>query len=77
MARLEHHVVSNENGGWDILKSGASRVSAHCDTKANAIARAREISRNQKSEMIIHNLDGKISRTDSHGSDPCPPRDKR
>jgi len=52
------------------------RASAHFDRKQDAIKRAREISRNQGTELIIHNLDGKISRTDSHGNDPCPPKDK-
>lgn len=36
----------------------------------------RGISRNQGTEFIIHGLDGKIQRSDSHGNDPCPPKDK-
>jgi hypothetical protein len=37
----------------------------------------RGIGRNQHSELVIHNRDGKISQCDSHGNDPCPPRDKK
>ncbi|HID31260.1 MAG TPA: DUF2188 domain-containing protein, partial [Desulfobacterales bacterium] len=46
------------------------------DTKREAVNRAREISRNQRTELIIHNRNGKISSCDSHGNDPCPPRDR-
>lgn len=74
MARKEHHVVPNANGGWDVKKSNSERASAHTETKAEAIMVAREISRNQKSELIIHNKDGKISQSDSHGNDPFPPK---
>ena len=70
MGRNETHVVSNPRGGWDIKKAGASRSSGHFDTKKEAEDRARTISRNQGSELDIHNKDGKISRKDSHGNDP-------
>lgn len=76
MARKSHHVVPNPQGGWDIKRSGAERASGHFDTKQGALDRAREISRNQSSELVIHNRDGKISGSDSHGNDPCPPKDR-
>ena len=69
-----HHVVPASNGGWNVKKSGASRASVHTTTKAEAIAKGREISRKQGTELIIHNQDGKISSKDSHGNDPFPPR---
>jgi len=77
MARPTHHVVPDPDGGWDVKRGGGQRSSGHFDTKQDAIDRAREISRNQDTELIIHNRDGKISGSDSHGNDPCPPRDKR
>lgn len=76
MARKTHHVVPNPKGGWDVKKGGAERASGHFKTKQEAIERAREISRNQGTELVIHNRDGRISSCDSHGNDPCPPRDK-
>ena len=76
MPRKEHHVVPNPDGGWDIKKNNAEHSSGHLDKKQDAVNRAREISRNQKSELIIHGKDGKIQRSDSHGSDPNPPKDK-
>ncbi len=64
------HVVPNKAGGWDIKSSGATRSSGHFDKKTDAVKRAREISRNKKSELVIHNMDGKIAKKDSHGKDP-------
>lgn len=69
-----HHVVPNPDGGWDVKRGGASRASSHHDTKQDAIDRGREISRNQRTEFRIHNKDGKIARSDSHGNDPFPPK---
>ena len=71
------HVVPNPSGGWDVKRGGASRASTHHDTKREAIDRGRDISRNQNSEFRIHNRDGKIARSDSHGNDPCPPKDRK
>lgn len=77
MPRDEHHIVPNKNGGWDVKRNNTNRASVHTDTKKEAVDRCRVISRNQKTEMIIHNKDGKISNSDSHGNDPCPPRDRK
>lgn len=64
------HVVPAPDGGWNVKRGGASRASGHFDTKQQAVDRAREISRNAQSELKIHNQDGKIAQSDSHGNDP-------
>ncbi len=74
MPRKSHHVVHDPNGGWNIKKGGADRVSAHAGTKEKAIDIARKISQNQGTELVIHNKNGKIAQSDSHGHDPYPPR---
>lgn len=74
MSRKEHHVVPNPNGGWDVKRNGADRASVHTDTKQEAIDRGRIISRNQDTEFIVHNKNGRISGSDSHGNDPFPPK---
>ena len=76
MGRKEHHVVPNRDGGWDIKRENAQRISGHYETKADAEAAARRMSINGGTELIIHGLDGRIQRSDSHGNDPYPPRDK-
>lgn len=74
MPQKTHHVVHNPNGGWDVKKSRAGRASGHYEHKTEAVDAGREISRNQGTELKIHNLDGRISQSDSHGNDPYPPR---
>ena len=69
-----HHVVPNPDGGWDVKRGGAGRASSHHDTKQEAIDRGRKISRNQNTEFRIHNKDGRIASSDSHGGDPFPPK---
>ena len=69
-----HHVVANPTGGWDVKRGEGERASGHFDTKAQAVDSGREISRNQGTELRIHNRDGRIASSDSHGSDPNPPR---
>lgn len=68
------HVVPNSQGGWDIKQSGGKRSSGHFGTKQEAVDRARTISKNQQSELVIHNKDGQIAVKDSHGNDPFPPK---
>jgi len=70
-----HHIVPNSSqGGWEVKRGGSERSSGHFDTKAQATSAGREISRNQGTELKIHNRDGKISQSDSHGNDPFPPK---
>lgn len=68
------HVVPSAKGGWNVKKGGAERAIKHFDKKADAIAHGRQISKNGKSELIIHKKDGRISQKDSHGKDPYPPK---
>lgn len=70
------HVVPNPDGGWDVKGEKNSKATKHTETKKEAIDFAREIAKNQQSELIIHNKDGKISDKDSYGKDPNLPKDK-
>jgi hypothetical protein len=74
--RKTHHVVPNPGGGWDSKKGGGIKSIKHFDRKDEAIIFTRKISQNQDSELVIHGKDGKIQQSDSHGNDPCPPKDK-
>lgn len=69
-----HHVVPSPDGGWDVKRGGGSRASGHFHTKQEAIDTGRVISRNQGTEFRIHNKDGRIAQSDSHGHDPDPPK---
>lgn len=67
------HVVPVE-GRWGIRGEGNSRLTSTFDRQSDAIAAARQISRNQHSELFIHGRNGQIRERDSHGKDPFPPR---
>lgn len=64
------NVIPAKNGGWDVKSAGAERAYRNVDTKREAVEIARGVSRNQKAELVIRNLDGRISGKDSHGNDP-------
>ena len=77
MPRKTHHIVPSSEGGWDLKKGGGQRSIKHFDIKSDAVDFGRQVSINQQSEFIIHGMNGRIQRADSHGNDPFPPRDKR
>ncbi len=70
-----HHVMyDHKTSDWVVKKDGASRASGHYDTKQQAIDAGRIISQNAKTELTVHNMDGKIAWKDSHEHDPNPPK---
>jgi len=76
MTRDTHRVMPHPEGGWQVKRDGDERASRHTDTKAEAVDKGREISRNQETELQVHRKDMTIERSDSHGNDPNPPKDK-
>ena len=72
----DQHVVPYNND-WAVRGAGNSRVTSIHDTQSEAINSARSIAINQGSEVVIHGTDGRIRDKDSHGKDPCPPRDRK
>ena len=68
------HVTPHPAGGWQVKGEGNSKATVRTSTQQEAIDRARAISRNQGSELVIHRLNGMIRDKDSHGRDPFPPR---
>ncbi len=69
--------VSPHPAGWAIRRAGASRASSVCDTKQEAVIRARGKAQREEAELIVQRKDGTIQQSDSHGHDPCPPKDAR
>ena len=68
------HVTPHPAGGWQVQGEGNSKATVRTSTQKEAIDRARAISRNQGSELVIHRPNGMIRDKDSHGRDPFPPR---
>ncbi len=69
MKGKNQHVVPH-NKNWAVKGEGNSKATAVVKTQKEAIDIARGISQNQKSELFIHNQEGKIRERDSHGHDP-------
>jgi uncharacterized protein YdaT len=70
------HVVPHQKG-WATKKEGAERAGSIHDTQSDAIVRAKEQAKREKTEVVIHRRDGTIRDSDSYGNDPFPPRDKK
>lgn len=68
------HVTPHPNGGWQVKGAGNSRATVRTTTQKAAIAEARVIAQNQKSEIVIHRPNGQIRAKDSYGNDPFPPK---
>ena len=61
---------------WAVKGERNNKVTKITKTQKEAIDVAKKIAKNQKSELIIQNTEGKIRSKDSYGNDPCPPKDK-
>jgi hypothetical protein len=73
VVKRNQHVVPTPSG-WGVRGTGASRASSVHKTQAEAIARGREVARNQGTELYIHGEDGRIRERMSYGNDPHPPK---
>jgi hypothetical protein len=73
MAGKNQHVVKAENG-WAVKGEGNTKATSLHRTQTEASKVAREIAINQKSELLIHDDKGRITRRNSYGKDPHPPK---
>ena len=67
------HVVPHKSG-WAVRGEKNSKPTTVHKTQNEAINHAKEICKNQKSELFIHGEDGKIRERNSYGNDPFPPK---
>lgn len=72
MGKNQHVVPAGD--AWGVRGERNERLTSIHDTQAEAIEAAREIARNQQSELVIHRPDGRIRDKDSYGPDSFPPR---
>ncbi|MGG0717940.1 DUF2188 domain-containing protein [Robertmurraya massiliosenegalensis] len=72
--RKNQHVTPHSDGGFQVKGARNSRATKVFDTQREAIAYGKEIAKNQQSELVIHNLKGRIREKNSYGNDPYPPR---
>lgn len=73
MTSKNQHVVPHQDG-WAVKGEGNQRATSVHDTQQQALDAARQIARNQQSELVIHRPDGRIRDKNSYGHDPFPPK---
>ena len=65
--RKTYHVTARDDG-WEIKAEGAKRATAVEARKADAVARARDLAKNQQpSQVVVHKQDGTIQDQYSYG----------
>lgn len=67
--RKNQHVVPHGKE-WAVKGAGNERATKIVPTQKQAINIAREIAKNQQSELIIHSKNGTIREKNSFGNDP-------
>lgn len=66
------HVVPKD-GQWAVKGEGNEKATRIVSTQQEAIEIAKQISKNQESEMFIHKRNGQIRERNTYGKDPYPP----
>lgn len=69
--------VTKKNGEWRVIGEGNSRATKKFATQKEAIDYGRKVAINQRAELVIHGVNGRIRDKDSYGNDPIPPRDTK
>ena len=73
MSKKNQHIVPSDYQ-WGIKGEGNKKMTAIFDTQEEAINAGRDIAKNQRSELFIHNRKGQIRERDSYGNDSFPPK---
>lgn len=59
------YVVRGDAGGWDVVKDGHVRASAHLKRKSDAVRRAKTLTRQAGGgEVVVLGRSGKIAQSD-------------
>lgn len=70
MAKGKDQFVVKHSEGWAVKGAGNEKATVVTSTQKEAIQKATEIAKNQKSEVTIQGRDGKFREKNSHGNDP-------
>lgn len=68
------HVIRRDDHLWAVRDAGNSRDTSLHPTQEAARLAARKIAQNQKSDVLIHDINGRIRQKNSYGRDPFPPK---
>ena len=67
-------MTPHPGSGWQVKGAGNNKATMRISTQNEAIRFARDIARNQESELVIHRPNGQIRDKSSFGNDPYPPK---
>jgi len=73
----KNQYVVPTDSGWGVKGEKNEKLTKKFDKKENAVNYAKDIAKNQKSELTILKKDGKIQNKNSYGNDPNPPKDTK
>ena len=68
MANKNQHVVPLGNG-WAVKSEGAGRATVITTKQSDAITVARDIAKNNSSDLIVHGKNGRIRERNSYGTE--------
>jgi hypothetical protein len=77
MGKNIHVTHRKDEKRWAVIGEGDGRASSLHDTQREALDAGRDIARNNKSELVIHDRQNRIRDKDSFGNDPAPPKDRK
>ena len=67
------HVVKR-NGRWIVRGDSMKEILSVHPTQSDAIGVAKKIAQNEKGELVIHRVDGRILKRKNYSSEPLPPK---
>lgn len=68
--------VSPHGDQWSVKSAGNTKPTKLFDKKSDAVDFAKNIAKNQHSELIGQKRNGQINLKNSYGKDSCPAKDK-
>lgn len=72
----KNQFVVKHGTNWAVRGANNSKATRVVSTQAEAITIAREIAKNQHSEMRVQDRSGRFRVCNSFGNDSCPPKDR-
>ena len=67
-------LVYRHGSQWAVKSDNSSRAAGVFNTQAEAIERGTQLAKNNRSDLSIQGVNGKIREKHSYGNDPYPPR---
>lgn len=73
MAKKNVHVVPHGDK-WAVKSTGSEKAAKLTNTQSDAIDIAKQMAKNNSSELFIHRPNGQIRERNTYGNDPFPPQ---